>query len=67
MNWTDLVNSILTPAGIVVVIFQSGRIFQKIKTLEVRMDKFEIRMNTFETQLKELLTDVIKIKERLKK
>ena len=57
--------------GVVIMIWKGGAYVNKINIrfdgLEKRMDKFEIRMDKFEIRLNDLSSDVIKIKERLKK
>lgn len=39
----------------------------RMDKFEIRMDKFEARMDKFEERLNDLSSDVIKIKERLRK
>jgi aromatic ring-opening dioxygenase catalytic subunit (LigB family) len=67
MSWMEMVSSILTPTGIAVIIFQSGKVMHRMKTLASRMDKFDQRMDRFEERLTDVTSSVTKIKERLKR
>jgi len=51
MTWIDIITTILTPGGIVIVIFQSGKLIQKMKMFEIRMDKFDTRMDKFDERM----------------
>lgn len=74
VNWLQIVMAIAPAlATIGIIILQTGKVLNRIKNMEIRMDKFELRMdkieeriNQLDRRLNKLAVQVVRLAEKLK-